>query len=154
MKGIYFLALVCLPFLGSCQKKQVFSIEKDDFNKQVLSNLETNGDVERNKILVLFKQSCNGGPFYFIFKYYSGSFPDHLEPYLTSNNKVLKVEDVMIPLITESDYQLYLNQGFGSDIVGYVDGTMLGKSNRFIIVLENNKGKFGRIIPQEELLDH
>ncbi len=152
MNNLYITLLICLPFFGSCQKKQIFSFEHKEFNNATLEYLKTNNN-NGEKTIVMFRNSCYDGPYYFIFKKFK-EYPKHLKKYLDENNKFLKVSDYSIPLITDADYELYSNQGFVDGISGYADGSTWGRSNRLMIVMENDRGKFGRIIPKEELLDH
>ena len=147
---IVFLFVGLSKNANSQETKQVFNFEHKEFNKLALEYLDSLDGFDST--IVLFKSGCNG-LFYFLFKGYN-SYPDHLRSYLDSNNKRLLVKNHSIPLITDSDYNLYFNQGFINNFFGYLDGTVLGKSNRFIIVMENDRGTFGRIVPKEELLGH
>lgn len=152
MKRVYLVLLIYLPLMSSCQKKQIFSFDHIEFNTMTLNYLDSNYNA-KDKFLVMYKNSCYGGPYYFVFKKFK-EYPIHLIEYLNTNNKYLKVDNYVIPLITDSDFELYSNQGFKNDFGGYPDGSLLGSNNRFIVIMENEKGKFGRIIPKEELIEH
>lgn len=152
IKGLTLLFWILAPIFCNAQKEQVFTVDQKEFNRQASGYLEElygKGD----SAVVLFDNGCCNGLFYFIFKSYSNS-PSWVGDYFKGSNSFLQVGDFKVPLLTQLDYSLYYNQGL-SESLGYyhLDGTTLGSSNRFILVVENKKGKFGRVVPKEELLE-
>lgn len=152
IKRLVLLFSILAPIFCSAQKEQVFTVDQKEFNRQASEHLaECYG--RGDSAVVLFDNGCCNGLYYFIFISYSDS-PSWLEDYFKSSNSFLQVGDYRVPLLTQLDYSLYYNQGL-SDSLGYyhLDGTTLGSSNRFILVMENKKGKFGRVVPKEDLLE-
>lgn len=153
--GIALIVLSC-----SAQKEQVFNIDQKKFNSQAEDFLKE-CEANNKKVVVLFEENEYNQLYYFTFKSYD-EYPDWLMDYLKNSNKYLRVDAFKVPLLTSLDYTLYYNKEVSnlpkkgvvvSRGYTYLDGSILGKSNRFIIVLKNDHGRFGKIVPKEDLLE-
>jgi hypothetical protein len=155
MKVKVFSFFLSMSFSMFCygQKESVMKVGQQDFISQAKEYLDTcysNGD----SVIVLFDNGCCNGYYYFIFKPIK-SCPGWVGDYVKESNKFLEVGDSKVPLITQMDYTFYYNQEL-SDSLGYylLDGTILGGSDRFILVMTNDRGRFGRLVSKEELIEH
>ncbi|MEQ9262041.1 MAG: hypothetical protein RLP14_02655 [Owenweeksia sp.] len=161
MKLMVTLSLAFLVLSCSAQKEQIFRIDQKAFNDQAKEYLDS-GMSKGLKTVVLLKEDSYNKFYYFIFKSYTKDYPAWLNDYLQDSNKYLEIGDFKIPLFTSLDYALLYNKEISNlpkkgvvQVRGYtyLDGTILGSSDRFIIVLENDQGRFGKIVPKDDLLE-
>jgi hypothetical protein len=138
----------------SAQDSSRFEIKSEGFNERVLEFVQ---DHPEELFVVVLQKGCNG-IYYFDVQAHS-SYPELISKAVKENTHFLDVDGTLIPIISDMDYALQYNRyrnelrkNSSEDIISF-DVYNSKAEESVVIPVESSAGRFGRIIPESELIE-